>query len=224
MFKDINFHSKAIVDVRWSYDGLYLASSSHDRTVRVSQLDSSGSLKSLQVIPTTPPRSGVVWNPAESSRFLISGEDKFVDLWDVRASKATIKLTTLGNNLYTAWSPNGKYIAVVNRSNNVIVYDSSVGRQIRKVKFGYEINELQWTLNSDHLLVAGGGNDLGTIDILGFKNDDLILVDTITGHTASGIRLKLDADFRRLAMSSGDNNVTLWDLEDLVCHHCVPFE
>jgi len=36
--------------------------------------------------------------------------------------------------------------------------------------------------------------------------------------------LKIDNSFRRMAVGSGDFNVGLWDLEDMVCHHTLPFD
>lgn len=105
------------------------------------------------------------------------------------------------------------------------VFDANTGSQIKKVKFQYEVNELQWTANSDHLLIATAGADSGSIDIIKFNGEELFLVDTIAAHTSNCFSLKVDsAVFRRMAVGSGDFNVSLWDLGDMVCHHTLPFD
>ena len=113
---------------------------------------------------------------------------------------------------------------------------------------GYEINELIWSLNSNYLLIATASSDSGNIDIIEFQADkaELLLVDTIAAHTSNCFTIKVDApNYRRMAVGGilfyrlfdfililflnllpkgGDYNVTLWDLENLVCHHTIPLE
>ena len=48
MFKDINFHSKVLLDIDWNCDGQYLGSSSYDKTVKIGQLETSGNVKVVQ--------------------------------------------------------------------------------------------------------------------------------------------------------------------------------
>lgn len=48
MFKDINFHSKVLLDIDWNVDGQYLGSSSYDKTVKIGQLEQSGNVKVIQ--------------------------------------------------------------------------------------------------------------------------------------------------------------------------------
>ena len=80
--------------------------------------------------------SASCWHPTESDRFAIAGEDKYVDLWDVRgilylndfnvysyvlvliavsiiiASRAAGRVVTTVSNLFLSWSPDENYIAV----------------------------------------------------------------------------------------------------------------
>ena len=48
MFKEINFHSKVLLDIDWNCDGQYLGSSSYDKTVKIGQLETSGNVKVVQ--------------------------------------------------------------------------------------------------------------------------------------------------------------------------------
>lgn len=143
------------------------------------------------------------------------------------ASRASSKLQSQGNNLCCAWSPNGQYLAVLNKADNVSVYDVVQSKLVKKVKFGYEINELVWSVNSDFLLIATASADSGNIDVIQFQADksELILCDTIAAHTSNCFTIKMDSpNYRRMAVGGGDYNVSLWDLENLVCHATIPLE
>lgn len=133
-------------------------------------------------------------------------------------------MQTAGQNLNMIWSPNGEYIAVGNRMDNLMVLDVTASKQFKKVTFGYEINEMAWGYNSDHILVATGGNDMGTIDVIGFKGDTLSLVDTICAHTSNCYSLKIDPTFNKLAVGSVDHTLSIWNLDDLISYANVQFE
>ena len=74
---------------------------------------------------------------------------------------------------------------------------------MRKVKFGYEINELIWSANSNYLLIATASADSGNIDIIEFQSQksDLLLYDTIAAHTSNCFTIKADSpNYRRMAV------------------------
>ena len=224
MLKEVNFHTRPLTCLNWNKDGQYLASASSDKTCKIGAIEQSGNMKSIQSITLTASCAQVCWSPIDPVRFALVGDDKAVELYDVRASRAASKLTSLGSNLYSAWSPDGKYLAVLNRSDSIVIIDVATTKQIKKVKFGYEINELQWTANSNYLLVGTAANDSGNIDILHLHNNELNLIDTIPAHASHCYGLKIDNGLKRLAVGSSDFNLSLWDLGEMVCHHIVPFE
>ncbi len=66
------------------YTGQYIGSASLDKTVRIGQLDTSG-VRALQTVQSNAVITQVCWNPiVENSSFAIAGDDKTVELWDVR--------------------------------------------------------------------------------------------------------------------------------------------
>jgi WD40 repeat protein len=95
-----------VIELKWSPDGTYLGSSSFDKSVKIAQLESSGSARVVQtgtficvhdfmagklwsdicvrVVPVSAPISQICWHPTDSNRFLIAGDDKSIELWDVR--------------------------------------------------------------------------------------------------------------------------------------------
>ena len=131
---------------------------------------------------------------------------------------------SVGSNIFTSWSPNGQFIAVGNKHDTLTVFDIISGRLMKKVKFGYEVNEHAWSANSDHLLVATGEGDKGSVDIIGFGGDELRLIDSVAAHTSNCFSLKIDFSHRRMAVGGADYLMSLWDLDDMICHHTVPFE
>lgn len=82
VFKDLsNHHSKAVLHLRWSGDGSYLSSASNDKTVKLTQVDTTGVAKVAQTISYIA--NQVAWHP-QDQRFLLSGDDKSMEVWDVR--------------------------------------------------------------------------------------------------------------------------------------------
>lgn len=101
-----------------------------------------------------------------------------------------------------------------------------MGRQLKKQKFSYEINEMAWSFNSDHILVTTGGSEMGGIDILGVNmvNTDtaeFVPVTSVGAHTSNCYCLKIDKHHRNLALGSADFLVSLWNLEDMVCYGTI---
>jgi COMPASS component SWD3 len=79
----VGIHSKPVVDLRWNFDGRFLASASNDKTVKINQLESSGSLTNIQTISTLA--NQLCWNP-EGTALVVVGEDKLVEIWDIRSN------------------------------------------------------------------------------------------------------------------------------------------
>jgi hypothetical protein len=65
------------------------------------------------------------------------------------------------------------------------VLDARAAKQLKKLKFGYEINELSWTFNSDHILIATGGSEMGGVDIVSFDGTELTQVLPLSSSSSS---------------------------------------
>ena len=117
------------------------------------------------------------------------------------------------------------YCLFLPQSDTLAVLDVRMGKQLKKLKFNYEINEMAWSYNSDHILVATGGQDMGGIDILRVDatadSADFVPVTAVGAHTSNCYCLKIDKSFRRMAVGSADFLVSLWNLEDMVCYNTI---
>lgn len=209
---------KSLSDIRWNCDGTFIGCVCNDKSVKIGQLEVTGIIRSIHSVPCNNSVVQVCWHPSDASRFAVIGTDKAVELWDVCAASPVSKLVTLGHNINGAWAPNGQYLALGNKSENICIYDVREAKLIKKCKFIYEVNEFAWTANSDYLLVANANGESGFIDIMSFKNGDLVLLEVIRAHTSPAFCLKIDPTFRRMAVGSADTLVSLWDLSDLVCY------
>lgn len=111
------------------------------------------------------------------------------------------------------------------QSDNLAVIDVRMGRQLKKMKFNYEINEMSWSYDSDHILLTTGGQEMGGIDILRMNatadSAEFLPVASVGAHTSNCYCLKIDRSHRRLAVGSADFLVSLWNLEDMVCYATI---
>lgn len=82
--RDVAGYSKLIHDLKWNREGNYIGMVSADKTVKVGQLDKNGSFQNVHTIPNSAQMAQVVWNPQDDSRIGMCGDDKAVELWDVR--------------------------------------------------------------------------------------------------------------------------------------------
>lgn len=143
--RDVPNYPKVLYYAAWSCAGDHLGVISADKNIYISQLtisSSSGlpSLKNVHSIPTNVVMVKIAWHPTINGRLVMCGDDKSVEVWDVKSSKPALKLTTLGGNLNVNWSRDGKYIVVGNKSEYFLVFDAASGAQLRKKKFAHEVH------------------------------------------------------------------------------------
>jgi len=234
-FAELGYHSGAIYDVQWNCDGTYLASACADKTVKIAALDKSGSARLVQTCSgMTSPRQ-VCWHPSESSTFAIAGEDKIVELWEVHDQKPKARISTSGGSINIAWSPSGKLLCVGNDFNKLCLVD--VGSQLvipnSTLSMKYEVNQMAWGASGTHIVLASGEGDMGNVDVLEAKvttdakgelNADLKVQASVHAHTSNCALLKIDSKKQIMAVSSTDQTVSLWRLDELMCYKSIHFE
>jgi hypothetical protein len=77
------------------------------------------------------------------------------------------------------------------QSDHLTILDTRTARQLKKLKFAYEINELSWSFNSDHILIATGGSEMGGVDIVSFDGNELTQVHPPMNRPALTLFLSL---------------------------------
>ena len=115
-----------------------------EKNTKISQLEPSGTIKSIQVIPNSQGIYQIVWNPTDTQHFALTGIDKHVEMWDVRAPRASAKIAVpYGFNEYASWSPDGRYIGAVCSSGGFTVVDTRASKCIADLKFATEVPTVQ---------------------------------------------------------------------------------
>lgn len=224
----LGLHSKPVSDLKWNSTGEYLATVSKDKTTKICALRGDGTMKLVHTVPSSLMPVKIAWHPTISNCFAVAGDDKNVDIWDVRAPRASSRLPSLGNNINLSFSPDGKYVACGNSSDNIVVIDVASAKRSEPISFNYEVNEFSWSSNSDHLLVATGcvtgGSQMGGINVISFKDNQLSLVHTLAAHNSNCFSLAVDSKFSACLMGSADFLASMWSLEDLVCRYTIAYE
>lgn len=119
---DFTGHNKRVYYVDISPDGNYLASASKDETVKVWNISTGRSIKTLK--GHTNDVNSVCFSP--DSKYLVScSDDQTVNIWDINSSKLIKTLTGFNNDVISvAFSPDGRYIAAGGKDNKIIIWNT----------------------------------------------------------------------------------------------------
>ena len=127
-------------------------------------------------------------------------------------AKATASFTGPDGNMNMTWSPDGRWLAVGDRSDTISLYSATEAKLATEQKQDLETNELAFTNNSQGLICARG---YGQVRILSTPTLDEAY--TWVANTAGLLALDVDPRGRTLAVGGHDTLISLWDLKDLAC-------
>ena len=148
-------HKKPVDCVAWNRNGTKLASASRDMAIRVWSADARGTLSdvSVELKGHTDDVARVSWHPTHTHLLASCSADKSVKLWDTAAAASSGKqllysMNTIGMNLHLRWSPDGKYLLLLNSSNllSLISWDPQTNKLmvLKSIGFALDINDFAW--------------------------------------------------------------------------------
>ena len=151
--RSLSGHTDSVWSLAWSHNGRYIASGSADATARVWDWNSGKSLLIYDKQGDTV--RSVSWSP-DDSRIVSSGLTGSVYIW---ASDTGQTLFTYCNksdfeNLATAWSHNGKYIASAGRSDARTHIWNAQNGQLLTAFPAISINSLSWSPDDSRIVTA----------------------------------------------------------------------
>jgi len=116
----------------------------------------------------------------------------------------------------SAWSPDGKYLAVGGDKTSIYVYDTA-NWELIKILEGHEGSVLTLEFSSDGaMLASGSGTDKvamhnipeNMVKIWNFSSGEVIA--ELTGHQDGVLNLKWSPDGSQIATASDDKSIMLW--------------
>eukprot|EP00828_Plagiopyla_frontata_P014238 TRINITY_DN1874_c0_g1_i5.p1 TRINITY_DN1874_c0_g1~~TRINITY_DN1874_c0_g1_i5.p1 ORF type:complete len:263 (-),score=42.49 TRINITY_DN1874_c0_g1_i5:57-845(-) len=164
----------------------------------------------------------IAWHPENSNILGSASSDKTLKLWDTRGSSSKFCIRnekTKGSNLYLAWHPDGKTVVVGNKDDALSFYDLRNAAPIKLLKFDVVVNEMQWNVTGDLLLVTTGieSKNQGPVYVLDGKNPALPALEILECHQGICYCIAIDKSencktgTNTFATGAGDALIAIWD-------------
>ncbi|KAL4336157.1 hypothetical protein GQ457_07G012260 [Hibiscus cannabinus] len=176
--------------------GTKLASGSVDQNARVWHIEPHrhGKAKDIESKGHTDSVDQLSWDPKHADLIATAFGDKTVVLSDARSGKCSQQAELSGENINITYKPDGTHIA----DDELTIPDVQKFKPIHRCKFGYEVNEIAWTI-----LTTGNG----TVEVLSYPL--LRPVDTLMAHSAGCYLIS--------KLYSADSLVSLWNVSGMLC-------
>lgn len=152
----VEAHNAKVHTVAWSCDGRRLASGSVDKTLCILSLDNFRLSKETSLKGHHHQVDQIIWHPSNPDLLASASADKTVKIWDARSKKQLASISTKGENINIAWSPDGQTIVTGSKEDQISYIDARTHKLFATEQFKCEINELCFNQDSDHLFFTNG--------------------------------------------------------------------
>ncbi len=204
--RELRGHTESVWSVAWSPDGQRLASGGIDKTVRIWNVSTGETLRSL---PAPDFVSSVDWSP--DGELLVAGTAKqHLVVWksvtgDVVA-EPQLGMVIEGNNTQVSWDPSGEQLAVCARRTLCLLRRSD-WQVTRTQKLEFQRgSDLAWSPDGEMLAVADG-------DAVWLWNPSKDQPEQILrGHSHPILNVSWSPGGQRLVTSDQGGELKIWDL------------
>ena len=141
--------------------------------------------------------------------------DNDVRVWNARSGELVRKMEDLTGAMFAgSFTPDGRHLLLAGLDETIYVYDATTFRRQRTIK-GHDETISALAVSPDGAMLVTGGFDVRTT-----RNPvKVVLWDAASGQPLKVLRsphrvvsLAFSPDSKMLAMTSGDNEITLWNL------------
>jgi WD40 repeat protein len=199
-------HEAAVTSVAITRDGLRLASSSTDATVRV--YDPASGQEVLRLEGHNGDVESVAFRP-DGQQLASASTDFSVILWDIASGAQAFRLqghtAPVRQALYTA---DGSRVLTASNDNLVIVWDTTSGQQVSRFE-GHSASVLALGISPDDRLVLSGSRD-GRLLLWELATGQI--VRELVGAGGALTDLDISADGTLAVTAFSDTGIVLWDL------------
>ena len=206
-------HTDSVNSVSWSPDGKYIASGSHDETIKIWNTTTGACM--LTLMDSISCIGSVSWSP-DGKHIASSCDNGIIKIWDVRTGNRIHTLIGDTNNVdLVSWSPDGKSIAGASYE-DIIIWDTTTGACMHNLmgKTG-SIQSISWS--PDNMYIASCSFDK-TVKIWSASTDTCIR--TLIGHTGIVWSVSWSPDGKYIASASGyydDGEIKIWNAITGIC-------
>lgn len=200
-------HAKKVSRLLFSPDGRWLATSSHDRTIKL--WDASLGLELRTLSGHSDSVRGLAVSP-DGGLLASAGDDFAVRLWDVRTGHQVQSLSGHSAAVTTvAFSPDGDVLASGGVDGELRLWELATGRLLRSTQYPDDsLISLEFSPNGRFLASGGQRGQIRVREV----EDGCGEISLRTGLQL-GSEPAFSGDSRRLAAADG-NGVRLWSLPD----------
>ena len=204
LVRTLQRHTGPITAVAITPDGRYAVSCSEDDTLRVWDLDSGQTIRTLQGHTDSPNAVAVTQD------YAVSGSaDNTLRVWDLQTGKTT--QTLQGHTFWVnavAVTPDGRHAVSGSDDKTLRVWDLHTGRTIQTLQGHTDsLNAVALTPDGRHLVSASADKTLRVWDLLAGKT-----IQILQGHTSWVTGVAVTPDGRHVVSGSQDKTLRVWDL------------